>query len=398
LNVEERMTIHDEKILLVSGPATISLLSGRAFILGMDISINPTIVKKGKTIPVETDSKATLVVKGMRKEQIQITDSEGVGSKIWEKYMSNLIQGGHKSFLILGDTDSGKSTLSVYLTNLLLRSVEEVTIIDADVGQNDLGPPGFIGLGRTSNQIIDLRDIKVDQFYYYGSITPSTNPKYINELISRAYNKARSSEALIINTDGYVKGDGINIKKELIERIRPQMVLYLGSNEGLENFLHKKGINHIFLPTVLGIAKSRLDRKEKRELQYLAFLRKVKKNFKIDVNKVPLYLFGQKLKSLKVIKRHKLGSVILDEDCVYIGEKDLSLMIVSLVDETGIERIGWVSKTDGNYLMVKCEERPKNIKAISLGLIRFDGRREQILSYEVIIRESLDSRNDHIFL
>lgn len=385
MNVEKKATIHSNEILLVSGPASISLLAGKASILGMNIDVNPIVVKKGKIIPVETNSKASLIIKGTRREQIRVTDSKGVGSKIWQKHIFDLVQRNHKNFLILGDTDSGKSTLSVYLTNLLLRSVRKVTIIDADVGQNDLAPPGFIGLGHTSDQILDLRDIKADLFHYYGSITPSTNPRHINELISKIYNKARFSEALIVNTDGYVRGDGINIKKELIERLQPQTVLYLGSNKDLENFLNRRAVNHISLPTVLGIVKSRLDRKERRELQYLAFLRKVRKNIKILMNKTTFYLFGQKLESLRVIRGHRTGSIILDEDGVHIGEKDLPFMIVSLVDGTGKERIGWIMKNDRSYLMIKCEKEVKSIRTINLGLIRFDGRREQMLSYEVNI-------------
>ena len=50
-----------------------------------------------------------------------------------------------RKILIVGDSDTGKSTLATYITNEALKKGYRPGIIDADIGQGDLAPPNAIG-------------------------------------------------------------------------------------------------------------------------------------------------------------------------------------------------------------------------------------------------------------
>ena len=47
--------------------------------------------------------------------------------------------------LIVGNTDTGKSTFGAYIINEALKIGLRPAIIDADIGQGDLAPPNTIG-------------------------------------------------------------------------------------------------------------------------------------------------------------------------------------------------------------------------------------------------------------
>ena len=48
--------------------------------------------------------------------------------------------------IILGATDTGKSTLAKFLITHLCKQGLKVALVDADIGQSFLGPPTTIGL------------------------------------------------------------------------------------------------------------------------------------------------------------------------------------------------------------------------------------------------------------
>jgi polynucleotide 5'-hydroxyl-kinase GRC3/NOL9 len=50
------------------------------------------------------------------------------------------------SVILLGTADAGKSTFSKFLVSQLCKRRLRVALVDADIGQSILGPPGTIGL------------------------------------------------------------------------------------------------------------------------------------------------------------------------------------------------------------------------------------------------------------
>ena len=50
--------------------------------------------------------------------------------------------------IVLGETDTGKTTLANFLIFNLCQRGSRVALVDADIGQSTLGPPATIGLAE----------------------------------------------------------------------------------------------------------------------------------------------------------------------------------------------------------------------------------------------------------
>lgn len=365
-------TISRNEVLLVGGPAAVKLVSGEIEILGWKLAQDKIIViRRGKVVPIETPSNAKINIKTQSK-LITKTEKNRAGTSLWKEYLSNLNLKNYRKILILGSTDSGKTTLSTFLANYYIFQIGLIGILDSDVGQNDLVPPGYIGLSVLKYPVIDLRDIEPNYIRYYGDIKPSTNPTRLNEIIYKLSMQIKSH--FIINTDGFVEGEGLEIKRKLIDKIKPDLVISLGVKvNDIPNL--------IVLPPFKGITKTKIDRRERRELQYLSFLQRMRYKLVIDLLKIPTYIFGTKIK-LKILRNRKYGSFLIGNRVGKIGDKDLVGLFISLEDKGGKEHIGWIKNYDGQRIIVSTLNNitPHQIQKIHLGLVRYDGR-EEILNF-----------------
>src|SRR3712207_9304063 len=93
--------------------------------------------------------------------------------------VSNLATSRKTTVMLVGDTDTGKSTLAIYLANIAIRHGLVPSIIDADVGQGDLAPPTAIGAAVLSKQVVDLRDVNTSLFEFVGSISPRSEERRV---------------------------------------------------------------------------------------------------------------------------------------------------------------------------------------------------------------------------
>ena len=92
-----------------------------------------------------------------------------------------------RTILIVGNSDTGKSTFAVYLINEALKNGLRPCIIDADIGQGDLAPPNAIGGALIYAQITDLRDVNPQFVEFVGSTTPTG----FEEIIIKAIKKIK---------------------------------------------------------------------------------------------------------------------------------------------------------------------------------------------------------------
>ena len=143
--------------LLVRGPASIVLLDGQASILGAAIqSHQRTTVMNEKQLPIETAQHANLeIALGRSAEIFEIQGSTIPPS--WSLAAEALGEMNQGKVAVIGPADVGKSTLCVYLVNRLLG--QKLFIIDADVGQADLGPPTTIARAEPKNSVTSLTEL-----------------------------------------------------------------------------------------------------------------------------------------------------------------------------------------------------------------------------------------------
>lgn len=74
--------------------------------------------------------------------------------------------------MVIGASDTGKSTLVNYLARELYNKGNKVCVIDGDVGQSIIGPPTTIGLAFIKTAIKDIHMIKPDFMFFVGSTSP----------------------------------------------------------------------------------------------------------------------------------------------------------------------------------------------------------------------------------
>ena len=141
--------------------------------------------------------------------------------------------------MVVGASDTGKTTLVEDLLTLLAQTFRKVAVVDGDIGQSHLGPPTTIGWGLVENRFESWKKTPLRDFYFAGATSPLgrllptiTGAKLISEI---AKNHA---EKVVIDTTGMVTGGvGRALKISKIDLVRPQLILALQRQDELEHIL-----------------------------------------------------------------------------------------------------------------------------------------------------------------
>ncbi|PHT47800.1 Polynucleotide 5'-hydroxyl-kinase NOL9 [Capsicum baccatum] len=124
--------------------------------------------------------------------------------------------------LVCGPKNSGKTTLSRLLVNVLLQRYKKVAYLDTDVGQTEFTPPGLLSLTTIDKITSDLSIpcLKTpERCFFFGDISSKRDPKTYLACIFALYDHYRktyllsiggspgnAAVPLVINTTGWVKG------------------------------------------------------------------------------------------------------------------------------------------------------------------------------------------------
>ncbi|MEM3437635.1 MAG: polynucleotide 5'-hydroxyl-kinase [Nitrososphaerales archaeon] len=315
--------LNKSEVLLVKGPASVKAESKGLSALGVNMSIGEKIiVRKNKVLPFEVNEDNSLVQVTLGEKGESWVSYNKVGVRIWkdleEKVLKNF-QIGRKRIIIIGETDSGKSTLTSYLANKALMRGLKTIIIDGDIGQGDLAPPGCIGAILIKNKIYDLRDLEADILSFLGF----TSPRYVRDLVIERMKKIISRieekeyDLCIINTDGYIVEEGMSYKVDMIKEFKPDIIICFKDTDK-ELFRRLKDFDNNSMVIVAdrpeGVVKSSHERIERRLSQYYRFL-KDGKDLNVSLNKMKLsfmkdfYEFNPSKIELEEFS-HKLSSKI----------------------------------------------------------------------------------------
>lgn len=142
--------------------------------------------------------------------------------------------------ILIGSTDTGKSTLTTYLANQAVRRGYKTAVVDADVGQSDIGPPATIGMGILFDEVKCLGEVPLADFYFVGSVSPYGRLTEMvvgtKKMVDRAY--AFSAQRVIVNTTGLVQGGlGQALKHHKVDLLRPEAIVALQRERELETLL-----------------------------------------------------------------------------------------------------------------------------------------------------------------
>lgn len=132
--------------------------------------------------------------------------------------------------LLLGGTDSGKTTWAREAALALTEAGHSTAIVDCDLGQSEIGPPGTVGaaLAAPGSAFRSLRDLPPLAGCFVGAISPA---RYRLEVCVGAVQMARIAkkqkpDLVLVDTDGYIQGSSARqFKQYLCELLLPQVIV-----------------------------------------------------------------------------------------------------------------------------------------------------------------------------
>ena len=223
--------------MLIRGPATINLLEGQASILAAPLNPNRrTLIANQKQLPIEAESEAVLEIDFER--PAGLFEIEGSTIPVsWKASADTLLDMGEGKVMVIGATDVGKSTLCAYLTNRLIAHGRSVRLVDADIGQTDLGPPTTIGTALPTRLITSLSELTPDSMLFIGHTSPTRVEAKLIDSVQKLSTDIDGA-VTIVNTDGWVlEPAAIYFKTRLISSLKPDLVLGLAKGNELQPIL-----------------------------------------------------------------------------------------------------------------------------------------------------------------
>jgi len=346
--------------LEVTGPAAVRLVRGSAVLMGKTLEENDVIVvPQWRTYAFKAIKDSELDVSITSTTKVEIKDKNVMDE--WVKGLSKIV--GAKRVVILGPTDSGKSSATATLVNMNLNEGYEVSVVDSDVGQSNLCFPTMVCKAKVKGYVFTLSDLEAEEQRFTGTITPAVEKSRIISSVS-----SLSKGRVIVDTDGWVDGfEAGCYKHELLRAVSPEVVVYMGKAP----WWAKGPWELVELPPSTGKERSRNDRRSIRKNKYRKALEGCKTK-DIDLTKVnalmsvifnnpwgdevlkegvkeligvkPLLVVPWGNKVVAVIKRGLKYKKVPNVEVLEEGEE--RGLLVGLGDGSGNERLGVVVKID----------------------------------------------------
>ena len=198
--------------------------------------------------------------------------------------------------LILGTSDTGKTSLAARLAGALAARGERVAVVDADVGQSEIGPPTTVGLGQVTGALARLADAEVLALEFVGDTSPVRYIRETAEATGRLVRRALSGgfQRVLVDTGGLVEGPlGLALKRAKIRAVDPDLVLVLqrrDESEPIARALESAGARPRVVrlaPSPAVLRRTATRRREHRERILREYLARAA-IIELDVARVPL--------------------------------------------------------------------------------------------------------------
>lgn len=176
--------------------------------------------------------------------------------------------------LLLGASDTGKTTLAKFLIKEWTRQGLRVAFVDADMGQSTIGPPGTIGMRIYDSSNLDFEGAHYSKnlaLFFIGSFSPVGHLLQtvvgVKALVQQA--ESQNPDIILVDTTGLVTGGvGAHLKYRKSQLLRPRHLIFIqksGELEHLKNLLGQKDrIIYELVPSPRVIVRSLEERRDYR--------------------------------------------------------------------------------------------------------------------------------------
>jgi polynucleotide 5'-hydroxyl-kinase GRC3/NOL9 len=347
-------TVESGKTLLVDGPASVAVVSGKVEVFGSMLeNTSKVVIREGKRLPFVVEEKAILDILLGENASVEEVDGNTIPpswNNAYEELMN--LQTKPVTALVLGTVDSGKTSFCTYLTNKLTNEKLKVAILDGDLGQSDIGPPCTVAYAFVTKPITDLFNLEAKNAFFVGVTSPSKAVNKVMEGLELLKKEifSENPDFIVVNSDGWVEnGEAVNYKVKLVEKLNPDIIFCMQRKDELAPILNAlEKFRKVIVDSPPAIRqRSREKRKSLRELGYTKYLKNAK------VQSVPLNW-------LKIEENELAG---LDKHCL-----NTKLENVRRVEEFAEKEIAVAWKGEEEGLLVALYNSEKRF--LGIGILR----------------------------
>jgi polynucleotide 5'-hydroxyl-kinase GRC3/NOL9 len=139
--------------------------------------------------------------------------------------------------MLVGATDVGKTTLTLEAANAAARAGRKAAILDTDLGQSEIGPPGTIGVVRLEAPVASLSDLRPRALAFVGDTSPYGHLLAVIQGTRRLVGHAltRKDDVVYVDTSGVVAGRlAEKLKLAKLAVLEPALVVMVQRSRELE--------------------------------------------------------------------------------------------------------------------------------------------------------------------
>ncbi len=271
------------KTFLVDGPASVTVISGKAEVFGYFVkNTSRIVIREGKRLPFAVKENARFEVRLGKNAKTKEVDGDTVPLS-WAEAFETLrnLQKKPAVVMVVGGVDSGKSSFCTYLINKLISEKGSVAVLDGDIGQSDVGPPCTVAYAVVAKPVTDLFELKAENAVFVGVTSPSEDVNRTIKGVASLKTEVlkRNVDFVVVNTDGWVaEENAVNYKVQLAEKLAPDVIFGIQQSSELEPLRVKlENFRYIKIDSAAEVReRSREKRKNLRELGYVKYLANAK--------------------------------------------------------------------------------------------------------------------------
>ena len=271
--------------------------------------------------------------------------------------------------LLLGVSDSGKTTLVRWLLRELATTGRRVALLDGDIGQSIIGPPATAGLALPPPGSTDP-NLYPTALRFVGAISPAEQMLPLAAALKRLAEKASAmgAEILLVDTTGLVLGPvGHRLKFHKIELLAPRHLVALQRDDELEPILR-------LFEGRKEVAISRLT------VSPLVTPRSFQARRSYRAQRFFDYFQASSFLELSLRDIGVLGSWLTESKTLPLP--DLRGLLLGLCDEeNGLVALGLLQELDPSFARLVCLtpcDEPKRVRIVQFGTLRLDPSGEEL--------------------
>ncbi|MCX8053115.1 MAG: Clp1/GlmU family protein [Armatimonadetes bacterium] len=157
----------------------------------------------------------------------------------WESAIKEIVSSPGVA-MVIGGVDTGKTNFCTQLSNAAVDAGIPTAVVDADIGQSEIGAPGTIGMALADRKVEAMSDLKARRLYFIGATSP------VRHLIECVVGTKKMVDAaieagarlVVVDTTGLVDGPiGRKLKTYKIDLVRPQYLVGIQKKHEIESLL-----------------------------------------------------------------------------------------------------------------------------------------------------------------